>query len=532
VACVHRVPCRPLRARRRSGYRRRLKATALPLLLAAIGAAHDAAAQPAQVTLDLGVPLELTLVPAGSFRQGSPADEAERHDDEAARDVTLTRAYYLGVVPVTRAQFERFVTDTSYRTEAEVGRSGGFGLEGTRLVQQPQYTWRTPGFAQEGTHPAVIVTFNDAQRFLAWASQRAGRRLRLPTEAEWERACRAGTSTAWYTGDTVDYGRAAGWYNVSTPLGTRPVHDRLPNGYGLFDMVGHVQQWVDDWYAPYGNGAATDPQVPAPDPSVAPPARRVLRGGSWLRSIAKGRCAARERATPGSRNADTGFRVAMDASEGEVTVPPTPPAIPTPPDPEPPPPDLTQRRAGRSSDGIGYLVLIGGIATTVFGFLMALVSRSHGWGGGSKDAKAKPGAGSHRDIRLVAAADGFRVIAPAHRVGQRAHIEFQHAGQRRRQWVWLEAGAQGHFVYTGVTPEMLVVLAVADPTARSTSHAGGHATHQDSHGFDAFHGGHDHGSSFAHGDHGSSFAHNYHGTSTAHDDPAPMPTYQGPPSAY
>jgi len=493
-----------------------MKATTLSLMLAALAAAGEAAAQPAQLTLDLGVPLELTLVPAGSFRQGSPAAETDRRDDEASRDVTLTRAFYLGVVPVTRAQFEAFAVGAPYRTESEVGRSGGFGLEGGRLVQSPQYTWRTPGFAQDGTHPAVIVTFDDAQRFLAWASGRAGRRLRLPTEAEWERACRAGTSTAWYTGDTVDHGRAAGWYLEVPAVGTRPVRGRLPNGYGLFDMVGHVQQWVDDWYAPYGSAAATDPHVTAPDPAVAPPPRRVLRGGSWLRPVAKGRCAARERATPGSRNADTGLRVAMDASEGAVTPPPAPSQEPPPP--LPPAPALDNTPPDTTSNVWGVFALFGGLMVTGVGLVAALVLRSRRSTGGGAGQRPKGGAVGAQDVRIVPAADGFRVFAPPYRVGQRAHIEYRQGAQQRTKWVVLERSAQGQFVYTGAAPEALVIIALAQSTRGGGSHGGG--SPHDDHGH--FGGHHDHGSSFGHHDHGSS----------THDDPAPMPVYQGPPSAY
>ncbi len=267
---------------------------------------------------------------------------------------------------------------------------------------------------------------------------RGARRLRLPTEAEWERACRAGTSTAWYTGDTVEQGRAAGWYVEVPPVGTRPVHDRVPNGYGLFDMVGHVQQWVDDWYAPYGSAAAADPHVMQPDPAVAPPPRRVLRGGSWLRPVAKGRCAARERATPGSRNADTGFRVAMDASQGLVEVVPVPPAStppPAPPLPEMhPPPDT-------GSDVWGVFALVGGLFATGAGLVAALVLRGRRRAGEAPDRRAKGGAVGAQDVRVVPAGDGFRVFAPPHRVGQRAHIEYRQGGNSGRSG-WCSSGAR------------------------------------------------------------------------------------------
>lgn len=510
---------------RRCGIVAAVRAKSVPFLVALGAAAGEAVAQPAQVSLDLGgVPLELTLIPAGSFREGSPPEEAARRDDEGPRDVTLTRAYYLGVVPVTRGQFARFVAETSYRTESETGRSGGFGLEGGALVQRPSFNWRAPGFAQDDTHPAALLTFTDAERFLAWASQRTGRPLRLPTEAEWERACRAGTSTAWYTGDTIELGRAAGWFNEGTPVGTRPVRGRLPNAYGLFDMVGHVQQWVDDWYAPLGTEAVTDPHAVTPDPSLTP-SRRVLRGGSWLRPVAKGRCAARERATPGSRNADTGLRVAMDGSAGDAPTPPPPPPPPPPPAPVPDLPSQPDASQG-SSGGLG-LGAIFAIGAAVFAALFAVGRSLKKRTQTAPDDGHRPGGGAvgHQDVQVSAAPDGFRVFAPPHRAGQRAHVEYRVQGRQMTKWVVLDPAPSGQFVYTGAAPEAVVLIAVAVATRGGSGgrhgHGGGHGSgHHDSH-----FGGHTDSHFGGHND-------SHFGGHGGHDDPAPMPVYQGPPSAY
>jgi len=138
---------------------------------------------------------KLVLIPAGEFMMGSPEDEEERNDEEKQHRVRITRSFYLGIHEVTIAQFRRFVDDTKYKTEAEKDELGGLGwneAEGKFKVD-PKYTWRNSGFKQEDSHPVVNVSWNDAEAFCAWLSKKEGQAYRLPTEAEWEYACRAGT---------------------------------------------------------------------------------------------------------------------------------------------------------------------------------------------------------------------------------------------------------------------------------------------------------------------------------------------------
>ncbi|WP_437777026.1 formylglycine-generating enzyme family protein [Sorangium sp. So ce1097] len=427
----------------------RRRSPTLLLAAAAVVLAPSAAAAadpPPAIAVDLGgVQLELVLVKAGRFRQGSPPGEAGRGDDEALRDVTLSRGVYLGKYPVTVGQFARFAQETGYRTEAEVGASGGFGFDGKGLSQRKEFTWRTPGFPQTDQHPVTLVTFKDAGEFTRWLTQRTGRAFDLPTEAQWEHAYRAGTQTRFHAGDDDGAAALIGWFKGNAGSGTRPVGQKRPNAFGLHDMGGNVYEWCRDLYGPYAPGPAVDPEQTSAPAGDKP--RRVLRGGSWLKDAKHLRAAARYRNDPGSRNADNGFRVVAAL---EASAPPG--AAPAPAAPRPAGATRAPRSSFWSTASAGMIAaLVGGVlflASVVIGLVGALVSRG---------ARRRRVVGAPPGVTFQPQGDGFWLNAPPYLYGATLHYRCFVNGVMRRGSVPIERSRRGQFVYTGGAPSSVEV---------------------------------------------------------------------------
>ena len=240
---------------------------------------------PVQITNSLG--MKFNLIPPGDFTMGSPKSEPERLDDETQHLVKITKPFYLSAHEVTQAQYQRVMGKSpSYFSALGKGKDRVSGDTSQLPVEQ--------------------VSWSDAVAFCGKLSEREGVEYRLPTEAEWEYACRAGTTTTYSFGNNVSQLGEYAWYDANSRETTHPVGEKLPNAWGLFDMHGNVYEWCQDLYGPYESlQVVSDPTGPASSGA------RVLRGGAFvIRPKSSVRAAYRTYYRPGDRNHNIGFRLA------------------------------------------------------------------------------------------------------------------------------------------------------------------------------------------------------------------------------
>jgi len=254
----------------------------------------------------------IARIPAGDFLMG--AHDAE--EDERPIHRVHVSEFFIGRFPVTSDEYARFVGATGYPAPtvrslplvAAGGREVGFRELAAR------YVWDggepSPG---HGSHPVVLVRFDDALAYCRWLSDSANRPVRLPTEAEWEKAARGGVEGRRYPwGDDVDPSRCNFLADPATKRqrGTRPTGTYPPNAFGLHDMVGNVWEWVSDWYAndAYSVGESRDPCGPESG------MMRIVRGGSWVNDdVSLLRSAYRHKVPPDTYSYSIGFRIACSA---------------------------------------------------------------------------------------------------------------------------------------------------------------------------------------------------------------------------
>ena len=239
------------------------------------------------ITLPGGAEMEMVYCPPGEFVMGSPADEEGRFDHETQHRVRLTKGFWLGKYPVTQGQWQSVMGNN-------------------------------PSHFKGDDLPVEFVSWDDCQIFVKKVNAAQGCGARLPTEAEWEYACRAGTTTVYFWGNALNGDKAN--CNGNYPCGTKtkgaylekvtPVGRYAPNSWGFFDMHGNVWEWCADWCGDY-SGDAVDPKGPSSG------SNRVLRGGSWYTYARSCRSADRYGQGPGYRNIDCGFRFCCSAGQCE-----------------------------------------------------------------------------------------------------------------------------------------------------------------------------------------------------------------------
>jgi len=222
--------------------------------------------------------MKLSFIPAGEFMMGSPSSESQRESDESPQHrVKISKGFYMGIYEVTQAQYKAV-------------------MDGN------------PSYFKGDNLPVEEVSWNDATEFCKKLSRKEGKTYRLPTEAEWEYACRAGSQTRFCFGDSDSGLDEYAWcgYKKSGKQ-THLVGQKKPNAFGLYDMHGNVWEWCQDWYDEnyYSNSPGVDPE--GPNTGTA----RVLRGGSWYGYPRRCRSAVRSRNGPGYRYVDLGFRVVV-----------------------------------------------------------------------------------------------------------------------------------------------------------------------------------------------------------------------------
>ena len=279
---------------------------------------------------------DMVVMPSGSFTMGSPEGETNRQAQEGPQHVvTIGRRFAVGKFPITKNQFAAFVADTHY----DAGSKCWTGERG-KIEERTDRSWRNPGFKQDGSHPAVCLSWKDAKAYVDWLAAKTHREYRLLTEAEWEYAARARTEPGsypryWFGDDDKDLCRSgnvadqtvrdliprilgvSSFYmrNLLSPCSdgyayTSPVGHFSANAFGLHDMVGNAEQWTADcWHENYV-GALSDGSVWASGDC----SRRVVRGGSWLGLISLLRAASRGGQTADLRDSLRGFRVARTIS--------------------------------------------------------------------------------------------------------------------------------------------------------------------------------------------------------------------------
>ena len=252
--------------------------------------------------------IEVVIPDSKRFMMGTEDEDIK----EFVHEVIINYDFEMSKYPVTVGEFRKFVEDTNYKTEAEIG-DGSFIWKGYKYYKYKDAYWDNPYFEQTDIHPVSCISWNDAKNYILWLNNKTGENYRLPSEAEWEFACRAGSTTKWYFGNNEQELNNHAWYGNTSKSRTHPVKQKKANLFSLYDMYGNVWEWcIDDYEKDYlkipSNGRAYI--------NKNEKRRKILRGGSWNRIIKYNTSSYRNYLSPPDRNTNSvGFRLVKDINK-------------------------------------------------------------------------------------------------------------------------------------------------------------------------------------------------------------------------
>jgi formylglycine-generating enzyme required for sulfatase activity len=313
------------------------------LLIAAIIISISISAQntfkPGQTFRDCSNCPEMIVIPGGTFTMGSPENEPRRNPIELTERKVTIRQFAAGKFDVTVEEWAAFTAETNRPTVQGCSWSGFKDGTLKQWESNPKASWKDPGFTQGNNYPVVCVSWYDVQDYIKWLSQKTGKKYRLLTEAEWEYAARAGTTTRYHWGteashEYANYGADSGWTSLAFGrdkwLYNSPVGSFPPNAFGLYDMNGNVMQYVEDCFSDSyaqlpsdGSAYKEDVQLKMASPlewmnGTSSCSSRIIRGGDWnnpprmIRSASRNWTPARGYTLENYRSAGLGLRVARE----------------------------------------------------------------------------------------------------------------------------------------------------------------------------------------------------------------------------
>lgn len=305
--------------------------------------------QSPELTNSLGI--KMLLIPPGEFQMGNSAaevqqilqvfatenttlsaDHTERINSSLPQhEVVISQPFRMSQQEITQSMFRKFIEATGYQPDSQKDGEGGYAFVNGKLEKSPEFSWQTDyGLNRSDVAPVVNISWNDATAFCKWLSETEGKKYRLPTEAEWEYACRAGTTTMFSFGDALteassEVVKEYAWFSMNTvdarELYPHPVMAKKSNPFGLSDMHGNVYEWCQDLYDANYYSSLDGKKTVDPQGTDVPHSSHIIRGGCWFRGKLDIRSGYRDWLFNSSRNLNVGFRIVCETDATAVASP-------------------------------------------------------------------------------------------------------------------------------------------------------------------------------------------------------------------